>query len=221
MENLVLNFLTLDINTNNFIIFQLQNYLQIFTFSTDFEPCIKFKFFWSSEIFLPTLQKKIRIKIENFSGLLYIRYTYHIGKQTTSQYTTIDSKSTVSTLLQRWFKTINSCCYCSTDYRRTDRLTITRPGFYEKIIVEYELICATKMYYMLFYIHIKWLVIVFLWNIWNVGWIQLFTLLSNLFDKIKLNLNHQQKSSDLFSTNRIVVLCVSRNRVFSFVFMNI
>ncbi|KAE9533298.1 hypothetical protein AGLY_009339 [Aphis glycines] len=60
MENLVLYFQFLVINTKNFMIFQLQNYLQIFAFSTDF-------FFWSSKIFLPTLQKKIRIKIENFS----------------------------------------------------------------------------------------------------------------------------------------------------------
>ncbi|KAE9544238.1 hypothetical protein AGLY_001417 [Aphis glycines] len=36
VENLVLNFLSLDINTNNFMIFQLQNYLQISAFSTDF-----------------------------------------------------------------------------------------------------------------------------------------------------------------------------------------
>ncbi|KAE9534023.1 hypothetical protein AGLY_008759 [Aphis glycines] len=62
MENLVLYFQFLIINTKNFMIFQLQNYLQIFAFSTDFvknltindykkklkthkEPCIKFSIF--------------------------------------------------------------------------------------------------------------------------------------------------------------------------------
>ncbi|KAE9533243.1 hypothetical protein AGLY_009284 [Aphis glycines] len=50
MKNLVLYFQFLVINTKNFMIFQLQIYLQIFAFSTDF-----------------TLQKKILITIENFS----------------------------------------------------------------------------------------------------------------------------------------------------------
>ncbi|KAF0756667.1 hypothetical protein FWK35_00030141 [Aphis craccivora] len=36
MDNLVLNFLTLEMNTNNFMIFQLQNYLQMFAILTYF-----------------------------------------------------------------------------------------------------------------------------------------------------------------------------------------
>ncbi|KAF0770694.1 Uncharacterized protein FWK35_00000949 [Aphis craccivora] len=37
IENLVLNFLTLDISTKNFMIFQLQNYLQMFAILTYFQ----------------------------------------------------------------------------------------------------------------------------------------------------------------------------------------
>ncbi|KAE9541109.1 hypothetical protein AGLY_004354 [Aphis glycines] len=60
MENLVPNFQNLVIKEKIFTIFQPQNYLQIFAILTYF-------IFWSSKIFLPTLQKKIHIKIENFS----------------------------------------------------------------------------------------------------------------------------------------------------------
>ncbi|KAE9521355.1 hypothetical protein AGLY_018247 [Aphis glycines] len=43
MENLVLNFLTLDINTNNFMNFELQNNLQIFMILTNFCQNLNFK----------------------------------------------------------------------------------------------------------------------------------------------------------------------------------
>ncbi|KAE9537698.1 hypothetical protein AGLY_006721 [Aphis glycines] len=43
MENLVLNFLTLDINTNNFMNFELQNNLQIFMILTNFCQYLNFK----------------------------------------------------------------------------------------------------------------------------------------------------------------------------------
>ncbi|KAE9544662.1 hypothetical protein AGLY_000204, partial [Aphis glycines] len=43
MENLVLNLLTLDINTNNFMNFKLQNNLQIFIILTNFRQNLNFK----------------------------------------------------------------------------------------------------------------------------------------------------------------------------------
>ncbi|KAE9536744.1 hypothetical protein AGLY_006977 [Aphis glycines] len=73
MKNLVLNFLTLDINTKIFIIFQLQNYLQhfmIFTYfviTTHKEPCVTFfKFFYQHFKKKKYLEKLIFLNTQHF-----------------------------------------------------------------------------------------------------------------------------------------------------------
>ncbi|KAE9528891.1 hypothetical protein AGLY_012466 [Aphis glycines] len=63
IENLVLNYLTLDINTNNFMNFQRQNDLVTYK-----NVVLNFQVFLSAQHFLSILQKKKKIlkKVENF-----------------------------------------------------------------------------------------------------------------------------------------------------------
>ena len=89
MENLVLNFLYLDINTNNFMIFKLQNYLQIITILTYFVKCLTinayktkllltiFNFFLTT---IRTTHKEPCIKFSSFFGNPHFFYRHFKNK---------------------------------------------------------------------------------------------------------------------------------------------
>ncbi|KAE9534090.1 hypothetical protein AGLY_008826 [Aphis glycines] len=64
MEHLVLYFQFLVINTKNFMIFQLQNYLQIFAFSTDFVKVYQ-KFFIDTSKKISQKNRKFQWSINN------------------------------------------------------------------------------------------------------------------------------------------------------------